>query len=530
MTRGGRWWLLHPFLASMYFVLTLAASNAVSLIGWRDLAWPIPTVIVLCGLAWAVAYAVTRNPEKASVLALLWMVAFSVFGYAADALQPTGAIQAVGGELGLLGVFLLAVFGPSLAIRGTGRPLESLNRYATLVAGLLVLYTSVQLYRGLQEERSSRILVPPPVSTGVTIAEADPPDVYLIILDKYTGGEYLAKHFRYDNGPFESLLRDRGFIVPRHGRANYPQTQLALAAMLNLDYVQNLPRQIHLFDLIENNRLAAFLKQRDYRFVFFPTGFKFTSRNRNADLQLPEPTQVKGEFGGVWQRTTMLPELFRIGCAVLGCHAGRLVYVAEGPDLMDWKFMRLQELAGSPSAQFVFAHLALPHEPYLYRADCSYRDPYWPARPGVIGQPDAEKAYLDQLTCLNKKIVVLVDTILARARRPPIIILQADHGHGHFSRYLPRFEDLDTFRLRERMSVFSAYFLPGLSADSVNDSITPVNALRLVLRHYFGADLPRLEDASYWATQSQPRDLVRITEWRGAGRLGNSVSTGTGTP
>jgi hypothetical protein len=37
-----------------------------------------------------------------------------------------------------------------------------------------------------------------------------------------------------------------------------------------------------------------------------------------------------------------------------------------------------------------------------------------------------------------------------------------------------------------------------------------VNAARLVLRHYFGADLPPLEDASYWSTEGRPFDFVRV--------------------
>jgi hypothetical protein len=63
------------------------------------------------------------------------------------------------------------------------------------------------------------------------------------------------------------------------------------------------------------------------------------------------------------------------------------------------------------------------------------------------------------------------------------------------------------------MSVFSAYRFPGLGADSLGDSITPVNALRLMLRYYFGADLPPREDASYWATQSPPFEFVPLKDY-----------------
>jgi hypothetical protein len=34
--------------------------------------------------------------------------------------------------------------------------------------------------------------------------------------------------------------------------------------------------------------------------------------------------------------------------------------------------------------------------------------------------------------------------------------------------------------------------------------------MRLVLRYYFGADLPRLEDASYWSPTVAPYQFTRI--------------------
>ncbi|HEU5304213.1 MAG TPA: hypothetical protein VFU40_06165 [Gemmatimonadales bacterium] len=503
-------WLVHPFLISAYFVLALAGANATALKGLRDLVWPLSTALLICTLAWVLALAFGRKPDKASLLSLLWMVAFSLFGYVAEALGVPGILRVLGGEAGLVALFGVGLLGPSLAIRRTTRSLEPVNRYFTLVAALLVAYTAVQLSRGLHRERDLRILLPTPPTLVGPATTAELPDIYLIILDKYTGSELLAEHFGFDNGGFEALLRHRGFVVPRHSRANYPQTQLALAAMLNLDYVQKLPRQVHLYDLIENNRLAAFLKLQGYRFVFFPSGFKVTSQNRNADLQVPVPNEVRGELGAVWQRTTMLPELVSLGCAVLQCRAGRLGYVPESAGFMDWKLERIGELAGGGQSTFVLAHLALPHEPYLYHADCRHREAYWPAGAGVLGDEKATKGYLEQIGCVNLKLIRLVDSILARSTRPPVILLQADHGHGRQGRHLPEPDRLEPFGLRERMSVFAAYLLPGVAAQEVKDSITPVNAMRLVLRHYFAADLPPLEDAGYWSTEGRPFDFVRV--------------------
>jgi hypothetical protein len=272
-----------------------------------------------------------------------------------------------------------------------------------------------------------------------------------------------------------------------------------------------------LSDPVEHNRLVALLKREGYRFVFFPTSFEFTSKNRYADLQLPPPREVKGEFRAAWERTTMLPELVRGGCALLGCQPARFRLQAETADLMDWKFERMAGLGGGVQPSFVLAHLVLPHEPFLYNADCSHRDPYWPANAGMLGDEKANQAYLDQIACVNRKVAVLVDSILVRSRRPPVILLQSDHGHGRLGR-LPELQYVDAYRLKERMAAFTAYLLPGLAAGSVGDSITPVNAIRLVLRHYFGADLPSVDDVSYWSSEDRPLDFTRI-DWQEVARM-----------
>lgn len=499
-----------PLLYAIYFVLTLAASNTSDLHGWHDLAWPMVMSALVCLLCWVMALTWTRNRHKAALLALLWLVAFSVYGYVAETLRLSGALRLIGAEAGLGGLFLLGLFGPSLAISRSPRGLEAVHRFATLVGVCLIAFTAVQLYLGLARDRTPAT---PPTLPKV-IAERLPvgprPDIYLIILDKYTGGEVLQDHFGFDNGAFEEHLRSRGFVVPRSGQANYPQTPLALTSMLNLEYLQNLPRDVSLYDLIENNRLAGFLKQQGYRFVFFPTGFRITWQNRKADVQLPPPREVRGEFAAVWENTTMLPELLSGACALLGCAGGRFLVTAQAATLMDWKFEQLKELSGGNTPVFALAHLSLPHEPFLYHADCSHRDLYWPVGAGVLGDQEADRGYLDQIQCANRKLATLVDSIVARSRRPPVILLQADHGHGRIGHLPPTPDMVSAYQLRERMSAFAAYLLPGMPDGVVGDSVTPVNVLRLVLREYLGADLPPLEDASYWGLEERPFDAVRI--------------------
>jgi hypothetical protein len=500
--------VLYPFLVGLYSVLTLAASNPNELNGWSDLAWPVTTSLLVCALFWLAGLALTREPQKAALVSVLWLVAFSAYGYVAETLRTAGTLGLIGEELGLRILFALGLIGPSLAIRRSVRRVAPVNRYLSLVALLLVVYTTVQLFRGLREPGLQAAL-PLPAVTGKATAGHHQPDIYLIILDKYTGGEVLQQHFGFDNGQFEIFLRSRGFIVPRSSQANYPLTLPALASMLNLDYLQNLPGKRNFYDLIERNRLAAFLRTQGYRYVFFPSSYKLTFQSRTADVQEVAPRPVMTEFAAVWVATTGLPEILGGLCALTGCDVEHLLVRAQAADVMDWKFRRMMALAGGSRPTFVLTHLMLPHEPYVYYADCSHRKPYWPAGSGLLRDEAANRGYLDQVRCANRKITSLVDSILARSSRPPIILLQGDHGHGRFGKLRP-LEKVSPSQIRERMSVFSAYLLPELPLGAVTDSVTPVNVVRLLLRYYFGADLPPLEDASYWWLEDRPDEFIPV--------------------
>ena len=74
--------------------------------------------------------------------------------------------------------------------------MAAINQYLTVVGLCLVAYTAVRLYFGLREHRDPQAALPLPVArSGASTAR---PDIYLIILDKYTGSELLAAHFGFE--------------------------------------------------------------------------------------------------------------------------------------------------------------------------------------------------------------------------------------------------------------------------------------------------------------------------------------------
>ena len=79
----------------------------------------------------------------------------------------------------------------------------------------------------------------------------------------------------------------------------------------------------------------------------------------------------------------------------------------------------------------------------------------------------------------------VVSEILAKAKTPPIIILQGDHGF----RAVP-----GTNMTTEAMTILNAYHLPGAQPGWVYEGITPVNSFRMIFNRYFGTHYSYLPD------------------------------------
>ena len=106
---------------------------------------------------------------------------------------------------------------------------------------------------------------------------------------------------------------------------------------------------------------------------------------------------------------------------------------------------------------------------------------------------------------------MLVDEILSKSDVPPIVILQADHGpastFGSDGWARPT-ENM----LRERTSIFNAYYLPQGGSDLLYNSITPVNTFRLIFNRYFKTNYDLLNDKIYFSDYEQPYKLIDVTD------------------
>ena len=512
----------YPLALAFFPTLSLAAGNRGENIRLGDLVFPLLICFWTALTAWAVARALTRDRDRRALITVALVAWFLGYGVIATAMLELPPGFPLGREEFLLPLSLLLLLLTCWLIFKWKGDLGGVSRFLNRVTLLLFLFLPA---RYLGASRAPSITWKPTIpSTDVHSAEPDSlPDIYYVVLDAYTGSKSLLTNYGFDNSSFESWLRSRGFYVPRESRSNYASTFLALAAALNWQYLDWIPNTLGKssrdrtlpYRMIEDSRTVRLLKTLGYRIVFFPTAYGATSRIMYADELIPSGARgqpkVRSEFLAVWIRLTILPSLVDVGCRISKCNLDAMPFQPESPDLILWKFTRLGEVATSRRGpKFVFAHLLVPHEPYVFEANCAPKPIHWSARVDPAGDPDMHRAYVEQVRCVNLQLETFIRHVLEKSARPPIIILQADHGNGRFPfGRPPDLGDISLDQLTERTDIFAAYYLPGAHV-VLYDSITPINVLPIILRTYFGAAIPPLEDHTYYSSWGQPYRFTQI--------------------
>jgi hypothetical protein len=174
--------------------------------------------------------------------------------------------------------------------------------------------------------------------------------------------------------------------------------------------------------------------------------------------------------------------------------------------------------AGDPPT-LVFAHVLMPHPPFVFEADGTPMDSVMPA---AVADGDAWKhiasvletdetyqfGYSKAVRYLDTRMTALVRRIVERADgRQTILYIQGDHGPGS----LLGWENPDDAAYRERLSILLAARFVGATGQTIYSTITPVNAMRMVLNRALGTQLTLLGDYSYFSRWSRPAEFIDVT-------------------
>ncbi len=98
--------------------------------------------------------------------------------------------------------------------------------------------------------------------------------------------------------------------------------------------------------------------------------------------------------------------------------------------------------------------------------------------------------FLSYLRYTNRVMLQLVDTILQHSARPPVIVVQSDHGFRDFEGGPPATQR-DLF-----FKNYSAFYFPDKAYSGLYDTMSNVNTFPVLLNTYFGTHIPLQRDSS----------------------------------
>ncbi len=495
-------WPWHVLLFSIYPLTALFVHNLLE-VSWNVFWKPLGLVVTGGFILYGLTYLVIRDRQRAAVATSFFTILFYSYGHMYSVLKGwrIGDVFPIRHRTLAPLWILLAITSLWWLIRKK-TPANTLTAALNIVgAGLFILPLS-QIISFTAAQRFS----PQPVASyGMEVPSnlRELPDIYYIILDSYTRADILAKDFHYDNTEFLRSLESMGFYVAQCSQSNYPRTRMSLASSLNYTYLEDLinsgqpelPPYESLPNYIRDSATRKFLTAIGYQVVAFETGFH-TTEIRDADVYLaPHRFNLSflpfsfTEFDLLFAQTT--------GLRLITDNPAFQVendYASLMRQRTTFTLTMLPTLAKRQGPKFVFAHLLIPHPPYVFGPN---------GESVTIIDPDSDeeyiRAYTAQVTYANKQMVEILSNLITSSPTPPIIIVQGDHGAP---RALPA----------ERLAILNAYYLPGTQDTLLYPSISPVNTFRVILNAYFRQQLPLLPDRGFAVHEDTPTydDLVEI--------------------
>ena len=305
-----------------------------------------------------------------------------------------------------------------------------------------------------------------------------------------------------------SDLKNLGFYIPDCAQSNYDTTKRSMTSTLNMDYLE----EIGIDYLADKSKFLPYTKENlvfrkfenlGYSTVAFKSLYPLLDMYEadyyynyfNEDSAMDSHAGLNFQY--LFLRTTLMRPIID---APEGLDGLKL------PSFLDWwiptdksldlssraaqqylqniyALEKLKETPDLPPKKFVYAHLYITHQPYVFYPDGRFH----PAlRQGV-------NAYRDQVVFINPELIEIIEAILEKSDPPPIIVLQSDHSY---------------FEGEDRPKILNAYYFPDGGEEYLYDTITPVNTFRMIFNIYFNEQNQILPDTSlYTDPDGNPHEM-----------------------
>jgi len=490
----------HHLIFALLPVLFLFLDN-IHEIPFDDILFPLLISFLIVVIPWLFLKKFIGERKSAVILSLIILLVM-IFAFVRSELiyHEIVEIRFLTKNIILIPIFsIIAIFGVFYIKRKnfSSNITSILNVVSITVISMIILNFGIfYMENDLSFQESQKLL-------DVSIFEANDsiqkPDVYLLLLDAYSGDITLKNDFEFDNFEFYEQLTERGFLVQKDSLSNYPNTALSMPSIMNMNYLDFLSKLQG--EESKDLRLAQQLwKENKVMQVFHANEYQiysFHGRSGSSSDMVSE-NFCKYEFD-------LNPEL-------MGALVGHYVPIS----LVRITFLETQHYDTITCALdtminfekktddpiYVHMHIRFPHPPLVFDSDGNKID-----EPISTNRFDSElkDAYLQQLIFANKKTIEIVDSIKQK-NSDAIIIVMSDHG-GRFGVNWYDPSEIDYFRA---LSNLNAVYFPG--KDHFSMDISPVNLFRIIFNLYFESDYDILEEKQIWYVPEKPFNHTDITE------------------
>lgn len=330
---------------------------------------------------------------------------------------------------------------------------------------------------------------------------ADPPDIFLIMLDGYPRSDTLAG-WGYQNAWFTQAMTERGFSVAGASHSNYPLTALALSTMFHMRHVDEIDALTNVPAQPQDQKRAIRTSLTDTPALrrLGELGYETITAGRPGDYITLNTNHL---IDAGWLNEFEHQVLSRT--SISGMTVPLILDARRGEILETLR--AAPTVAEDAAPTFMFAHVVSPHLPFLFDDDggqpviscvaCTFATHI---DHSGMSSDEFLSAYADQVDYLNHLVLEAVDGIVERSPKA-IVVVFSDHGSR-----ANRTPDADWY------ATLFASRTPGHS-NVFPDDARPIEIFPRLFEEYFGDEIPIPEDVDFLAPDGvqMPLEIVPRT-------------------
>ena len=470
-----------PLLVAAYPILFLYGHNVANLT-LNSLVMPLGLTLLAAAAAYGLFYLIQRKTVSASLSAAVFLAFYYLYGTIYRLLVQPDKFPVYHFVLAPVVIAVACYAGFFIA---KIKPLAAgIAQNVLLYLALFLVAYNVVIILPVELQRAQFKADPSPVSSAAKVASTNQkyPDIYYVIFDEYERLDIMKSFFHDpDVDQFAAFLQQNHFFMVTNSRVPTINTQTEMSSRLNLQQYNERSDVNVTLAAIDDNKVMKVLKSYGYTTAALEMAFpKIT-----ADYRINyDPSQVSGMAVDEFRQTFLDDTMFN---AFLGYFQDADMSEEKQRDLITYTLDQSANLFSTlPSPKFVYAHVLLPHMPFIFDKDGNLLPP----------QDNYDwHYYMGQHQYTTKLAEQLITKLLANAdpRNPPVIIIQSDHGARNMIR---RSKDnnailmdgyLENYPIDYAYDNFNAMYLPGIDPATLSTSMPPIDTFVLVLNHYLNA-------------------------------------------